>query len=286
MNNYLDHPILGPLGNQMFRRLEFRYGPFKDTIRGIQNRSSQEGLARSGALVRRLITAFRNEAQERLDVIEKVLRAFRSSCSPKEIVALHKDLNHFIKIIMKQTLIYAGNDCRSALGSLLESFGPEVKKVFDAELLGCEANCLGLMDGIIDEIVMAARTDLRAIDDRDRPNYSINNQFSGPIASVAQGNSSVANVSQVISSTTPSDIADAISKVVAALGGNQTLRPETQEAVSALAETQTELLGGRIQVGKLARAMDVLSKAEDVALRAPEVAGRLHDLLQMIGLVS
>lgn len=285
MSESTGHPILGPLGNQLFRRLEFRYGPFKDTVRGLQNRAAQEGLARSGGFVRRLVNVFRTEAQDRSEVIEQVLRSFRLSCSPSDIISLHEGLCTLLQITMKQTLVYAGNDCRAALGPIGLIFTQDIHKIFEDELLKCEGNCLGLMQGLVDEVVMAAKTYITAAQERDRPTYTISNQFAGPVASVSQGTSSVGSVSQTNASASPTEIADAILVLLIAIKAHEALNPETMHVVAELSETQTELRTGRSQIGRISRALDVLSRIQDIALRAPDIVGKTHDLLQMLGLV-
>ena len=54
-------------------------------------------------------------------------------------------------------------------------------------------------------------------------------------------------------------------------------------ATADLAAAEVELRSGRVPFGNLSKALRVLNDAEDIALRAPEVASKFHTLRQMFG---
>jgi len=62
------------------------------------------------------------------------------------------------------------------------------------------------------------------------------------------------------------------------------IAPNAGDAASELVASEKELRGGRIAFGRISKAIDTLSKTEDIALRAPEFISRLHDLMQLLGL--
>ncbi len=112
--------------------------------------------------------------------------------------------------------------------------------------------------------------------------------YYGAIASVTHGVSSINAVSQTNSSATPQDIADAIAHLLQAIPTGSAASPSASEATSELAASETVFRSGRIPFGSFKRitsALETLSKAEDIALRAPEIVTRLHGLGQLLGLV-
>jgi hypothetical protein len=113
---------------------------------------------------------------------------------------------------------------------------------------------------------------------------NVTNNYHGPVASVAQGINTIKSIAQTNASATPQEIADAVAALIKAVPAAATLVSDTADAVSDLAGTEQELREGRVSFGKIAKAVEWLVKAEDVALRAPEAAAKLHQLAQMCGL--
>lgn len=109
--------------------------------------------------------------------------------------------------------------------------------------------------------------------------------YYGAIASVTHGVSSIGAVSQTNSSASPQDIAEAIERLLKALPPKEATLPGVSAATAELAASEIELRSNRISIGRITKAFNVLYKAEDIALRVPEVVMRLHDLGQMLGLV-
>lgn len=120
---------------------------------------------------------------------------------------------------------------------------------------------------------------------RAAQNMMVTNNYHGPVASVAQGSNVIGSVSQTNASATPQDIAEAIARLVQALPTGQPLGPETNSAISDLANSEMELRAGRIPMGRISKAFGLLGKAEDLAIRAPEAAARLRELGQILGLL-
>jgi len=112
----------------------------------------------------------------------------------------------------------------------------------------------------------------------------VTNNYHGPVASITQGTSNtIHGVSQTNASATPHEIAEAVAALISAVQTKGKPPSDTSEALSALTSTQPELKAGRVPFGKIAKALEVLGKSEDLAMKAPEVAGRLHQLAQMLG---
>jgi hypothetical protein len=118
---------------------------------------------------------------------------------------------------------------------------------------------------------------------KQRRNMNVTNNYHGPVGSVAHGNNRIGSVSQTNASATPQEIADAVSSLLTAIAAAG-VRSDGSDATTAdLATAETELRNGLVPFGKLSKALHVLSSAEDIALRAPEVVSKLHALWQMLG---
>ncbi len=114
---------------------------------------------------------------------------------------------------------------------------------------------------------------------------SVTNIHHGPVASVAHGSNVIHGVSETNSSATPQQIADAIASLLEAI---QTVGPMdgmVTNAATDLSQAERELREGRVPFGRIAKAFDLLNKPGDLAIRAPGVVSRLHQLGQMIGLI-
>jgi hypothetical protein len=113
----------------------------------------------------------------------------------------------------------------------------------------------------------------------------VTNNYHGPVASVAHGSNTIHNISQTNASATPQEIADAVGALIKAIQAEGALPAKSADAVADLAAAEPELKGGRVPFGKLGKALEVLNKSEDIAMRAPEVMSRLHAIGQMLGLM-
>jgi hypothetical protein len=114
-------------------------------------------------------------------------------------------------------------------------------------------------------------------------NMNITNNYHGPVGSVAHGNNRIGKVSQTNASATPQEIADAINSLLAAMAAAGVRTGGSDAATADLAAAEVELRSGRVPFGNLSKALRVLNDAEDIALRAPEVASKFHTLWQMFG---
>lgn len=120
---------------------------------------------------------------------------------------------------------------------------------------------------------------------RAAQSMTVQHHYHGPIASIAQGSSHVGNVSQVNSSATPQELADAVARLMNAISASATVDHKSADAIPELAASEKELRSGRVPLGRVKKAMEAIGTVEDVAIRVPEVASRLHDLGQMLGLI-
>jgi hypothetical protein len=113
---------------------------------------------------------------------------------------------------------------------------------------------------------------------------NVTHNYHGPVASVAHGSNTIKSIAQTNASATSQQIADALAALIKAVPAGPRLASDTADAVSDLTSAEQELREGRVPFGKITRAVEWLGKAEDMALRAPEVASKLHQLAQMCGL--
>jgi hypothetical protein len=112
----------------------------------------------------------------------------------------------------------------------------------------------------------------------------VTNNYHGPVASIAQGtNNTIQGVSQTNASATPQEIAEAVAALISAIRTTGKALGDAGEATSALAAAQPELKAGRVPFSKIAKAVELFGKSEDLAMKAPEVASRLHQLAQLFG---
>ena len=183
---------------QLYRRLEFRYGPFRDELRGIQAECARDGLAMSGALIRRVLRAFADEAKLRTEIVETELRKYRLSCSSNSLVENAEELTSKMISIVRQHIQYIKYESELVLKSL-EAVIPQgdlvSKSISNAEY-DSKISCCGLIEAVVQEIKMGAETELKAEKAGDRPGYAYYTTIHGPVASVAQGSAQVASVQQ------------------------------------------------------------------------------------------
>ena len=141
---------------------------------------------------------------------------------------------------------------------------------------------MAMVDAVIREIVAAASNDIAAQIPAERPSY-VYQTFQGPVASVANAGASVGRVSQTVSSATPLEIADAVAAIIRALPAQPAVA-ETVQAKAALQTAEPELRAGRVPFAWLMQALNLFGKAEDLAIRAPEVAQHIATLARMVGI--
>lgn len=115
---------------------------------------------------------------------------------------------------------------------------------------------------------------------------TVTNNYHAPVASIAQGSNTIGSVSQTNALATPQEIAEAVSALLQILSNVATLSPESTGAVSDLHKAEPELREGRVPFARITKAFEVLSKAQDIAMRAPEVIEGIHRLAQMLGMAG
>jgi hypothetical protein len=141
-----------------------------------------------------------------------------------------------------------------------------------------------MVEAVLNEIFSAAENDLAARTLTDKPSYVFHQTFHGPIASIAQGGTSVGTLNQTFESVTLPEMAEAVAAILRALPAGPASGPTASQAKTELETAESELWQGRLSFGRITRALGFLSRAEDIALRAPEVVHAVVKLESMIGL--
>lgn len=153
--------------------------------------------------------------------------------------------------------------------------------VFQANTDQGSKNALSIVEAVIKEVGAPAANDMAAQTAMERPTY-VRQTFHGPVGSVASGAASVGPVSQTIVSATPLEIADAVAAILRALP-SEAGSAEAIQAKEQLKAAETELQAGKVPFGALGRALNLLGKVEDIALRMPELAQHVATLARMVG---
>jgi len=94
--------------------------PVRATVAGIQNSCAARGLGVSGAVVKQLLTTFQTETELRLDLIERVLREYRLSCSPLLIIQHNDTLATFLQNLVSQQCQYIRFECERVITPVLK----------------------------------------------------------------------------------------------------------------------------------------------------------------------
>ena len=192
-------PQLLPLASQLYRRLELRIGPIREIVSGIRNGCAARGLGVSSALVSQILTAFQTETELRLDTIERILRSYRLSCSPSLLVNSEEKLCKFLNQLVAQHCQYVRYECEQAINPVLNALGDSaerVRKTCEQRFSEVTGTACGLVQGIAQEIIVAAKLDIDAVKKEDRPSYVYNNTVQGSVGAIAQGGSTVGHVFQ------------------------------------------------------------------------------------------
>lgn len=112
----------------------------------------------------------------------------------------------------------------------------------------------------------------------------VTNNYHGPVASVAHGSNTITGISQSNSSATPQQIAEAVGALIKAIQAQGKPSESAEEASDELAAAESELKAGGVPFGRISKALSLLQKGEDIALRAPQVLDHLQHLGKMLGL--
>jgi hypothetical protein len=139
------------------------------------------------------------EAEKRTNIIENELRNYRLSCAPSQLLEAKGDLWRLLEMVSRQHTQYILTECELILRSLIANATPGANSILNIlrQRSGeVSNNCVGLLHGIAEEILMAAETDKLTATEKDRPTYAFNNHIHGPVGAVAQGEVSGVSVHQ------------------------------------------------------------------------------------------
>lgn len=274
----MDHkPLLAALVQSLKARLQFRETNLGESLQNIISQAVKTGNLGNGRLGLWVAKAHEDEARIRAEIIVNDLRQARLSWSPKQIVEAQHELKTEVSDLFKNNLSQAASLAEqmgplknSSLAIVLESFREQSDKA--------SKTAMSMVDAALSEVIAAASNDLTAQTLAERPSYV--NHFHGPVGAVAQGNSTVSQVRQENASSTPQELAEAISQIIRLLPRNQ----HSVEAIKGLEQAEGELRSGKVPMGILTRSLDFLSKGEDLAIRAPEALEKVQKLMSMLGM--
>jgi hypothetical protein len=111
---------------------------------------------------------------------------------------------------------------------------------------------------------------------------SIHNHFHAPIAGLNQGSGSITGTTQNNSSATPQEMAAALASLITMLQTNKAAGAPSA-ATTELVAAHKDLSAGRVPLARVRQILGGLKDAQDLAMRAPEVAQKIHALWQMFG---
>jgi fructose-specific phosphotransferase system component IIB len=109
---------------------------------------------------------------------------------------------------------------------------------------------------------------------------SIQNHFHAPVAGFHQGTGTITGTTQNNSSATPEEMADALASLISALQSSPVALPA---ATTELAAVQKEVAAGRIPLARVRGILAGMKDAQDLAMRAPDLAQKIQALWQMFG---
>jgi hypothetical protein len=215
-------PQFLPLAQQLNRRLDLRLVPLQEIISGIRNSCAARGLGASGALIKQVLAAFQTEIELRLETIERALRLYRLSCSPSLIVQNKGELCELLDRLVAQQCQYTKYECEQAINPVLSVLGDssgQMRKLCEQRFTDVTRTFRGLMEGIAQEIIMGAKSDLEATKKEERPSYVFHNTIQGSVGAFAQGGSTIG---QVLQSNNPGAKIDEILRLVKAASADWT----------------------------------------------------------------
>ena len=279
-------PLLASLATILESRLAFREAALIESLQNLMGHATQTG--QSGRIGIALAQVYEQEARSRAEMVTNELRQARLSWSPKQIVdaqhALRAQISDLFKANLSQAAYLAEQIGRLQQMRGSASFVPVVNSFLDYSDKASKT-AVSMVDAVINEIVAAATNDMAARDTADRPSYIYQNTFHGPIASVAQGTASVGSVRQSVGSPTPQEIADAITALVNSLSSIGQDSAEVAQAQIELEKSEKEFRSGRVApMARIMRALDTVSKIENLATLAPNAMHRLQEIGSMLGL--
>jgi hypothetical protein len=276
-------PLLESLAQLLKSRLEFRRGYLIESINEVRSQFLKAGQNGGSRMALFIAQAYEREALARAELIVTSLHQARLSWSPRHLVEGQDDLRTTISELFKDNLSQAARLAQDMCGNRgLDAPGPQNPvTVFLANTDQGSRSAVAIVEAVIKEVAAAAANDMAAQTSMERPTY-VHQTFHGPVGSVASGAASVGPVSQTIVSATPLEIANAVTAILQAMP-SEASTAEALQAKEQLKAAETELRAGKVPFGALGRALNLLGKAEDIALRVPELAQYIGTLARMVG---
>lgn len=280
-------PLLASLCSMLQARLAFRKAPLVANLQNLMAHATKTGNRQSSGTGFALAQIHEQEMYARAELITNELRQARSSWSPKQIVDSQKELKLKITDLFKANISQAAYLAAQIGGfHILGNQPTHIQMTASFMQYSDEASkvAVSMVEAAIEEIVAAAANDLVAHGPTERPSHLYQNTFHGPVASVAQGGSSVGNVNQEFESATPQQIAEVVATIINAMPTGQGANAAIEEAKSDLQAVEYELQAGKLPLKLLQRGFGLLGKIEDIAIRAPAAMDHIQRLGAMLGL--
>ena len=283
MSDY--NPLLTSLSQLLKARLSFRESVLIDELHRVKEQAVKNGFLLSGRMGIALAKVHATEAHARSEQIIADLRLVRLSWSSEQLVAAENDLRNTILDLFKASLAEAAA-LAERIGGLRNanpSTHPQVLTSFLDHSNKASSAAASMVDAVINEIIAAARNDLSARTPSEKPSYTIQNTFNGQVVSVAQGGATVGSVNQTSNAATPLELAEAISKIIQSLPHDLDQTSDAAKAKTDLESAEKELKEGKAPFARIMQAIDILRKAQDIAIRAPETIQHIQALTMMLG---
>lgn len=277
--------LLTSLKKFMESRLAFRQANLIDELQKLMGQMIKAGHLGGGRRGIEVAKVYENEARNRAELLIADLRQIRTSWSPKQLVDAETELSKTISDLFKNNLSEAAdlskqigqlqNAQQDSPASILQSFLDHADKASKI--------AVSMLEAVISEVVAAAKNDVAARDPTERPSYVFQNTFNGSVTSFAQGTNTIGSVNQQNSTATIQELAEAVARIIQVLQTTTNLSNDAAQAKSELIIAEKELKEGKAPFGRLMGALKIFSKAQDIALKAPETVQNLKTLASMLG---
>jgi hypothetical protein len=279
--------LLTSLAQYLKARLDFRRQNLIDAVKGVVTTFTKAGSIHNGRIGIAVAQAYEREARSRAEMIANDLRQARASWSAKQLVDSQQELKTCVSNLFKENL--------SEAASLAEQMGTIRNKRQNPQLQSAvtlfleisdraSKSALSMVVAVIDEIAAAAAHDMAVHDQAERPSYVYQNTFNAPVNAIAQGNASIGQATQTAGSLTAMELAESVAIIVRALPTPESSAPDIARATLALQSSEAELREGKLPMRRLVNCLNLLGKAEDIAVKAPDALQHIQTLLSHLGL--
>jgi hypothetical protein len=190
--------LLRSLADGIKSRLGFRRGKLISAIKAVVGSATKSGHINSGVIGLAVARPFGEEVQQRAELVCGYLKEARMDWSPRQLLDAEDAFTVTVVDLVKKDLSEAAA-MAAQIGTISEKRAAggtwaTVAVSFDNETNTASENAIRMVESTIIGIMQAARTQIEARGPKDRPLFM--QFFAGPVAAVAQGESSIGAVTQ------------------------------------------------------------------------------------------